>query len=206
MELNIVVFGPKTAATDQAIKAAQTSWGNHAYRLNYFFNQMLGADPNRAGVYWVEGDIPGNYRIIEREFSNFSPAYIEAKTLAFLKKYGIGPGDSKVTDPGSSKDDSGTQRPSTPEKGGNLGIDGFFGLGIFNLKLPGNLPSWVWLIGAGFAGMKFFDTSNKLGKVAYGGAAAFCTLNYLNNAKIPIKLPKIPFIGAAPQPPKRLLL
>lgn len=177
-------------------------------------------------VMWVQvkDSLKGQLTVVYSESEDFSFANLDKITHNFLLRYQVGTntgdpggkGNTTSTNPNPNSTSTQTGTNTNPNaqsnsssgnygnKGGNLGFGTGFG-GLFNIKLPGNLPSWVWLIGAGFAGMKALDTDNTLGKVAYGGAAAFCTLNYLNNAGIPIKLPKIPFIGQLPAPtPKRL--
>lgn len=222
MQLNIIVYGPEASKdTKLARQSAFASYGKHATRVSYSYMKFPGASDQTA-VYWVTGE-PGNFKIIDKETSNFSAANIESRTISFLSKYPTGK-DKGGT--GTSKDNTGGNNPVDNKNGTNSGTgEGFggniglpFGAGVFNLEFPFGLPNWLWLIGAGLGAGVFVITSDestvkiasktlgieRIGKtvnrkktvIKIGAAtfAAFCTINYLNAKKIPIKLPEIPFL------------
>lgn len=164
-------------------------------------------------VLWaeVEDASKGKAKVIFRENANFGANHLEAITTQFLNRYVTNKDGQQGSPTGKDRNDndplaSGQKgergQSTTIDKGGDFG---FFPFGNpFDLNI--NIPNWIWLIGAGLAGMKFLDTTNKAGKIAYGGIATLCTINYLNKSKIPLPF-KIPgILGEIPEPPKKRLL
>lgn len=215
----IILYGNAGTSTNAVYTALEKIWLKHEKYLLYLWGGSTSNAPLAYAIYssptvlWaeVEDASKGEIKVIYRETANFKPEYLAATTEKFLARFDlnhsgegnpVGSGDSKP-DSSGKEGDRGTG--TIMDKGGDFG---FFPFGnVFDLNL--NIPTWLWLVGAGLAGMKFLDTSNKVGKIAYGALGAWCTINYLNKADIPLPF-KIPgILGAIPPQrtlPKRIKL
>lgn len=224
--LAIVSIGPNAGNPGDAVtQTAERVWTKHnQYLYSVFYNPKMSNYPsnwpkNQTGVLWVEMEdsLKGKFKIIQQETANFSFNNLDRITAAFLSKYdfsatpGSGnPGDSKGGGDGGKGIDEGNKenaRNDAEGKGGDFGFSDWGG----EWNLPDwlkNLGPWFWLACAGAGGMWFFSTDKKkvVIRIVSGGVTVFCTVNYLQRAKLPFK---IPFIGSPPvaqHPQKRLRL
>jgi hypothetical protein len=212
MYLAIISIGPG-AANSAVTRTVQTVWNKYnryIYFLTYqpgMLNFPPGFSISNPTVVWAEvsNSLEGKFKTIYIENGNFSQSHLDAITAKWLLQYDL-PSSKEDGDPvakNGKAGSTGTTNPTEKEDGnaetGNGGQYGLskYGINLFNLNL--NVPSWVWLIGAGFGTMKALDTPQRVGKIAYAGAAAFCAINYINKAKIPLPF-KIPgVLGELPQ-------
>ena len=171
---------------------------------------------NEVAVVWAEVDdsLKAKFKIIHKETKDFSFENLDRITSGFLSRYKVGSNpngtptggndrnnNTENPDPGSKNDVEGNKPDASGTgKGGNGGGGGFW-----------EIPPLIWLIGAGYAGMKFIDTTDSIGKIVYGGIGGFCGYQYLKKQKIRIKKPGgiLSFLGSVPDTqrlPKRTTL
>lgn len=223
--LAIVTIGPSAGNPGDAVtQTAERVWTKHnQYLYSVFYNPKMSNYPsnwpkNQTGVLWVEMEdsLKGKFKIIQQETANFSFNNLDRITLNFLSKYefstktGSGsPGDAEGGKKGNTGIDEGNNDNAQNDAKGKGGDFGFFDFGA-EWNLPDwlkNLGPWFWLACAGASALWFFSTDGKkvIIRIVSGGVTVFCTVNYLQRANLPFK---IPFIGSppAPIPKKRLLL
>lgn len=173
---------------------------------------------NEVAVIWAEVDDKDatKFTIIRKETKDFSYSNLERITQSFLARYNPGSNPDSKGNPGIDADDGKTGNPGIDAgnkegakndhqgKGGDLGFSSWGGA----WNLPDwlkNLGPWFWLACAGAGALWFFSTDGKkvIIRIVSGGVTVFCTVNYLQRANLPFK---IPFIGQLPEPPKKRLI
>lgn len=225
--LAIVTIGPSAGNSGDAVtQTAESVWKKHnQYLYSVFYNPKMSNYPsnwpkNQTGVLWVEMEdsLKGKFKIIQQETANFSFNNLDRITAAFLSKYefstktGSGsPGDAEGGKKGNTGIDEGNKENAQNDAKGKGGDFGFSDFGaewnIFPDWLK-NLGPWFWLACAGAGGMWFFSTDKKkvVIRIVSGGVTVFCTVNYLQRANLPFKIPFINGPQIAQPPKKRLLL
>jgi hypothetical protein len=226
--LAIVTIGPNAGKpSDAATAITESVWKKHnQYLYAVFYNPKMPNYPsnwpkNQSGVLWVEMEdsLKGKFKIIRQETSNFSFNNLDSITTAFLSKYefstktGSGsPGDADGGKKGQTGIDEGNKDNAINDAKGKGGDFGFSDFGAEWNFLPDwlkNLGPWFWLACAGAGGMWFFSTDKKkvVIRLASGGITVFCTVQYLQKANLPFKIPFITGLPAPKQPQqKRLML
>jgi len=226
MYLAILSVGPGTATTGNPVtNTVEQVWKKYnQFLVTLFYDPRSKNYPStlsktEPAVLWVEMEdsIKGKFKIIQKETRDFSFKNLERQTANFLSKYEFSPDPNNTGTPINPRSDGKTgtgidegnkegAKKDAEGKGGDFGFAPFGG----QLNLPDwlkNLGPWFWLACAGAGALWFFSTDGKkvIIRIVSGGVTVFCTVNYLQRANLPFK---IPFINGPqlPQPPRKRLL
>ncbi len=222
--LAILSIGPGTGTTSNTVtNTVEKVWQKYnQYLVTVFYDPKNPVYPsnwpkNQVGVLWVEMEdsLKGKFKIIRKETNDFSFNNLDRITKEFLSNYKFAttPGSGTPADGQNGKDgntgiDKGNKENAKNDhqgKGGDLGFSSWGG--VWNLPdWLKNLGPWFWLACAGAGALWFFSTDKKkvVIRLASGGITVFCSVQYLQKAKLPFK---IPFIGQLPaEPPKKRLM
>lgn len=228
MNLAIISVGPGTATIANAVtNVTEKVWGKYnQYLITLFYDPRMtsypsGLSKSEVAVLWVEMEdsIKGKFKIIQKETRDFSFNNLDRLTATFLSNYKFSPNPNGSGEPivtrGDGKTGTGIDEGNKPGakndaegKGGDFGFSDFGG----EWNLPDwlkNLGPWFWLACAGAGTMWFFSTDKKkvVIRLASGGITLFCTVQYLQKANLPFKIPFITGLPAPKQPQqKRLML
>lgn len=226
MYLAILSVGPSTGTSGNPVtNAVEKVWEKYnQFLVTLFYDPRSASYPaslskTEVAVLWVEMEdsIKGKFKIIQKETRDFSVNNLDKLTAKFLSKYEFSPDPNNTGTPidtrGNGKTGTGTDagnkegaKNDAEGKGGDLGFANWGGA----WNLPDwlkNLGPWFWLACAGAGALWFFSTDGKkvIIRIVSGGVTVFCTVNYLQRANLPFK---IPFINGPqiPQPPRKRLL
>lgn len=226
MYLAILSVGPGAGTSGNAItNTVEQVWKKYnQYMVTLFYDPRGGYPPTlsktEAAVLWVEMEdsIKGKFKIIQKETRDFSFNNLDRLTKNFLSNYKFSPDPSGSGEPivtrGNGQTGTGTDagnkegaKNDAEGKGGDFGFSDWGG----QFNLPDwlkNLGPWFWLACAGAGALWFFSTDGKkvMIRIAAGGVTVFCTVNYLQRANLPFKIPFINGPQIAQPPRKRLLL
>jgi hypothetical protein len=226
MNLAIISVGPGTATIGNAVtNATEKVWVKYnQYLITLFYDPSSASYPSglsksEVAVLWVEMEdsMKGKFKVIKKETRDFSFNNLDRITKNFLSNYKFSPDPTGSGEPIVTRNngqtgtgiDAGNKEGAQNDAEGKGGDFGFADWGG-QLNLPDwlkNLGPWFWLACAGAGALWFFSTDGKkvIIRVVSGGVTVFCTVNYLQRAKLPFK---IPFINGPqiPQPPRKRLL